>query len=795
MANESLYKKLIIRNINKLKNIIILVNTILMMNLFIQAFPSNNLDKIKLNSSIIKLKIRGTGFKNIFCGNTSYFRQDYYPNEVYIDGTIQIQVNNIYEFNEIENNIELRWTNDVLVTRFLFYKCSSIAELDLSKFDTSKVNDMTGMFFDCYSLTSLDLSNMDTSKVQSMYAMFYNCASLTSLNLSSFNTINVVNMDSMFNNCKSLTSLNLSNFNTQNVTTFEGIFYYCNSLISMDLQNFDTSKAEIMTGMFFGCNSLTFLNISSFVTTNVESMAHMFRLCWSLTSINLSKFDTTKVTDMTSMFYNCSSLTELDLSNFRTSNTQDMRTMFRYCSKLTSLDIQNFDTSKVICMLYMFSDCSSLTSLNLSRFDTSLVTDMDYMFNNCSSLSSLDLSSFYTPLVIYMENMFGGCIYLEYINMKNFGENRLRTYNNMFYGVPENVVICINNNNNKIISQLPNPLCYNIYYSDTSASNQKKIIYNTNTCVDDCNNHATNNYEYNGKCYQTCQKGLVENNNNICICELEQCRLCPSVALSKGLCTKCNDNYYKIENDPNNLGEYFNCYKDPKGYYLDKDDSLYKKCYEKCETCELKGDDINNNCLKCNEDYPISISFNNYTNCYKNCTYYHYFDSNNIFHCTLNSSCPLDFPKLIENKSECIQEQEIISTENKESFSTAKDIEIISTENIVNFITNKNSEIISSKITEIFSTQIYINNNNITDMMKNIINSYIKNETEDEMLEEIKYYDMILKNIEKIFTSEEFNKTNLENGKDDIYETANLLITLTTSFNQKNNKITIKYQQ
>ena len=36
MANESLYKKRIIRNINKLKNIIIMVKTILMINLFIQ---------------------------------------------------------------------------------------------------------------------------------------------------------------------------------------------------------------------------------------------------------------------------------------------------------------------------------------------------------------------------------------------------------------------------------------------------------------------------------------------------------------------------------------------------------------------------------------------------------------------------------------------------------------------------------------------------------------------------------------------------------------------------------------
>ena len=43
----------------------------------------------------------------------------------------------------------------------------------------------------------------------------------------------------------------------------------------------------------------------------------------------------------------------------------------------------------------------------------------------------------------------------------------------------------------------------------------------------------------------------------------------------------CNDNFYKIENDPFNIGEYINCYKEPKGYYLDKNELLYKKCYQK----------------------------------------------------------------------------------------------------------------------------------------------------------------------------------------------------------------------
>ena len=73
--------------------------------------------------------------------------------------------------------------------------------------------------------------------------------------------------------------------------------------------------------------------------------------------------------------------------------------------------------------------------------------------------------------------------------------------------------------------------------------------------------------------------------------------------MSKNLCTECNDNYFQIENDPLNIGDYINCYKNPDGYYLDKNDSLYKKCYYKCETCEIKGDSINNNCLKCNKDF------------------------------------------------------------------------------------------------------------------------------------------------------------------------------------------------
>ena len=46
----------------------------------------------------------------------------------------------------------------------------------------------------CGSLKSIDLSKMDTSNTLNISSMFYGCSSLISLNLSNFNTLKVENM-------------------------------------------------------------------------------------------------------------------------------------------------------------------------------------------------------------------------------------------------------------------------------------------------------------------------------------------------------------------------------------------------------------------------------------------------------------------------------------------------------------------------------------------------------------------------------------------------------------------------
>ena len=265
----------------------------------------------------------------------------------------------------------------------------------------------------------------------------------------------------------------------------------------------------------------------------------------------------------------------------------------------------------------------------------------------------------------------------------------------------------------------------------------KKIIEGNDECINNCS--YINLFEYNGKCISECPKGYYfEDENNIikCKCELEKCLTCPTVALNNKLCTKCNDNYYQMENDPLNLGEYINCYNEtPKGYYLDTQFSIFKKCYYTCDSCEIGGNNNLHNCVKCNAEYNFEIHINNYINCYMNCNYYYYFDNNN-FQCTKNFSCPPEYPNLNPDKKEC----------------TFEDIKAI--ENFINEILNIETNETNPKITK---------------------------------EEEINKYNQILEKIESIFTSDNFDLTNIDSGEDQVINANKMLITFTNTENQKNN--------
>ena len=130
-------------------------------------------------------------------------------------------------------------------------KIKNILEIDLSRFDTSKVTNMQDMFAGMFNLTSLNLSSFDTSKVTNMHAMFYRVSNLTTLNLSNFNTSQVTDMALMFCDMSNLTTLNLSSFNTSRVTDMGLMFADMSNLTTLDISNFDTSQVTNMNFMFY----------------------------------------------------------------------------------------------------------------------------------------------------------------------------------------------------------------------------------------------------------------------------------------------------------------------------------------------------------------------------------------------------------------------------------------------------------------------------------------------------------------------------------------------------------------
>ena len=741
---------------------------LIVIDLLIKILSINECRVFISNLSKIKLKIKGIGRQTIYYMNK--------PDEIYINGNKQYVIQSQYNFDLLDNLIELVYNRDIISCNHMFYNCLGIYEIDLSNFNSSSVTNMAYMFRSCSNLVNINFSNFDTSKVTTMEGLFVYCSSLISLDLSSFDTLLVTNIENMFYDCWSLSALNISNWNTQ--------------------------KVEGMSSVFYNCSSLTSLNFSNWNTTLVKKMNCMFYNCSSLTSLDISHFSTSKVIDINGMFYNCSSLTSLNISNFDLSQTTKMQFMFYYCISLASLDLSNFNTSIIIDMGYVFYNCWSLTSVNLSGWNTKNVISVAFMFYNCSSLNYLDLSSFDGSKITHFENLFYNLTSLSYINLLNLKISKYKIrhkYELLFQGVPHNLVVCMNDEsynytNNYIVTGLSYIKCLYRSCDNNWKLNQKKVIVvnNTISCIDNCNLSEKFKYEYDGQCLEVCPNGLDYNLGiNKCKCELEKCRSCSKSSLIKKLCSECNNNYYQIENDLSNVGDYINCYKSPEGYYFDKNDSLYKKCYYTCKKCEMNGNNVMHNCLECNSNYSFELMVNNYSNCYKNCKYYYYFDDESNYHCTNNYTCPKEINKLILEKMKCIkncQKDDIykfaINNRCYKNYPEKKDIII-------------NCEDINETQTQEEFKPIDINDN----IQKLCLFKYKHNETQNTT-EETYIQDQILKNLDILLTSNNYTTYNLDKGQNEIIKYKNLSITLTTLQNQKkdiynisNNEIIIDFSQ
>ena len=231
------------------------------------------------------------------------------------------------------------------------------------------------MFQEASSLTNIgDLSKWNTSKVTNMSCMFYNSTNLTNIgDLSKWDTSHVINMLGMFATATGLTNIgNLDNWDTSKVTDMSWMFS----------TNSDSDKQSHLTNIG---------DLSKWNTSKVTNMLGMFANTTSLTNIgDLSKWDTSKVTNMLGMFNNASNLTNIgDLSKWDTSKVTNMNYMFVSTKALHHLNISNWNLTKLTnkdSMKYMFANDTNLTvianNLALPTWYQNEINDADYFWNN-----------------------------------------------------------------------------------------------------------------------------------------------------------------------------------------------------------------------------------------------------------------------------------------------------------------------------------------------------------------------------------------------------------------------------
>ena len=359
--------------------------------------------------------------------------------------------------------------------------------------------------------------------------------------------------------------------------------------------------------------------------------------------------------------------------------------------------------------------------------------------------------------------MFRGCSKLEYLNLKIAEINEQAGYNYIFTSVSPNLLLC-------------------------SEKEDWGIFFNNNISV----NCVDNSYTYN--CYMN--DSWVKNN--------------------KYICENCGKNYFMKENDSKNNDSFINCYEQLEGYFLDKNESIYKLCYISCKTCNIGGNEIEHSCIECNNDFIYEYQKSEYKNCYNEPLYFSTENinkaiettivddiqttSNNELKSTINmdltletTSKPIDISTdyidittdnigITTNNIGITTENAVISTENK---GIINDKKYITTENMgitTDFIESKNDHY--STIKTIFypklSSEIIQTNNYFQsfELVTNIVtNKIILKENKTEFIQNIIENLLNVVNIDII-----------ENGEDQKIVEENLLFLFTSTENQKNNE-------
>lgn len=204
--------------------------------------------------------------------------------------------------------------------------------IDMTHWDSSKVEDVTRMFNNTTSLNEIDLTGTNFSKVKNFNNMFRNSGIKRIKGLESLRIDSAVYLDdgtkdlynAMFSVCKNLTDDSFGN-----------------------LAAWDTSKMKYIS-LFKGCENITELHgIETWDTSSVVSLAGFFYETNIKKEPDLSKWNTENVTNLSSFLEGNGSFTNIDLSSWNVSNVTSMKGFLARTASLQNVNLLGWNLCKV----------------------------------------------------------------------------------------------------------------------------------------------------------------------------------------------------------------------------------------------------------------------------------------------------------------------------------------------------------------------------------------------------------------------------------------------------------------
>lgn len=242
----------------------------------------------------------------------------------------------LFEYTYIDkidaNNLDV---SNVTDGSYMFYGCANSTEINVSQWNTSKIKYFDKMFSNCQSLAFLDVNNWDMISGYSLNNMFA-YSGITDIDLSKWNTSNITNLSNLFFECTRLKQIDLHTWNTESVSTCYWLFRGCSSLEFINIDGWNTCNVYDMDRMFGECPKLIAIKgLNKLNTTNVQFTRLMFIGDRSLTTLDLSSFDTQNCIDTNQMFRGCYNLKSIYVSDtFVMTKVSNSTQMFLDCTSL-----------------------------------------------------------------------------------------------------------------------------------------------------------------------------------------------------------------------------------------------------------------------------------------------------------------------------------------------------------------------------------------------------------------------------------------------------------------------------